>query len=88
MQIQRSERNSRRFEIVTVMDRCKGCGICVSICPGKVLALSEKFNSRGYNYAYARAPEKCIGCKFCEYHCPDFAIFVKPSAEAKATIIK
>jgi 2-oxoglutarate ferredoxin oxidoreductase subunit delta len=30
-------------------------------------------------------PEKCIACRWCELHCPDFAIFiVTPSEEDEA----
>ena len=40
-------------------DRCKGCGLCVSVCPRKILALSKtRFNTKGYN------PAECVG-QFC-----------------------
>jgi 2-oxoglutarate ferredoxin oxidoreductase subunit delta len=28
-------------------------------------------------------PEACIGCRDCELHCPDFAIFVAERSETK-----
>jgi 2-oxoglutarate ferredoxin oxidoreductase subunit delta len=28
-------------------------------------------------------PEACIGCKDCELHCPDFAIYVADRSEYK-----
>ena len=31
-------------------DRCKGCGLCVSVCPKQVLELNKaKLNRKGYN---------------------------------------
>lgn len=59
-------------EIVIFPDWCKGCAICVSFCPAKVLALSE------LGKASVVALEECINCGFCEHHCPDFAIMVRP----------
>eukprot|EP01029_Cantina_marsupialis_P018095 TRINITY_DN412450_c0_g1_i1.p1 TRINITY_DN412450_c0_g1~~TRINITY_DN412450_c0_g1_i1.p1 ORF type:complete len:127 (-),score=8.96 TRINITY_DN412450_c0_g1_i1:77-457(-) len=53
-------------------DWCKGCGLCVAFCPGKVLEL----NALGK--ADVVRPEECINCGFCELHCPDFAIAVRP----------
>jgi len=47
---------------------CKGCGICVAVCPKGVLALAPD------GKCYARCPEKCISCGTCDVHCPDFAI--------------
>jgi 2-oxoglutarate ferredoxin oxidoreductase subunit delta len=29
-------------------------------------------------------PEKCTGCRWCELHCPDFAIFVTDVEEEAA----
>ena len=49
---------------------CKGCGLCVEFCPKKVL---EQAESGGVSVAH---PELCIACRWCELHCPDFAIFV------------
>lgn len=59
-------------DIVIFPDWCKGCAICVSFCPTKALALNE------YGKAQAVAIEECINCGFCENHCPDFAILVRP----------
>jgi 2-oxoglutarate ferredoxin oxidoreductase subunit delta len=55
--------------------RCKGCGLCVEYCPEKVLALSDRFNQKGYHPPCVAAPEACVGCGFCEEVCPEFAIF-------------
>ncbi len=49
---------------------CKGCGICVHFCPGKVLEMDEN------DKANARYPELCICCMMCELRCPDLAIEV------------
>ncbi len=49
---------------------CKGCGLCVEFCPAQVLALGQD------GHPLAVYPEKCTACRWCETHCPDFAIFV------------
>lgn len=59
-------------------DRCKGCGLCVSVCPKKVLILNkEKLNRKGYNPAEPANPEACIGCAMCATMCPDCVITVE-----------
>ena len=40
-------------------------------CPKQVIELDDT------GRPVAVLPEKCIGCRFCELHCPDFAIEVK-----------
>ena len=60
---------------------CKVCGICVSLCPKKVLELDE------FDKVVAAHPEQCITCKLCEKICPDLAITVETeeaAEEAKA----
>ena len=59
-------------------DRCKGCGLCVSVCPRKVLALdTAKLNRKGYNPSAPVRPEDCIGCAMCAMMCPDCVITVE-----------
>ncbi|MBW1695592.1 MAG: 4Fe-4S dicluster domain-containing protein [Deltaproteobacteria bacterium] len=57
-------------------DRCKGCGLCVNVCPKKVLEMSKEVNTRGYFPAYQARPEDCIYCTLCCIMCPDVAITV------------
>ncbi len=49
---------------------CKGCGICIAMCPKNVLELDEK------DKAVAVRLEDCIACQLCEQICPDLAIEV------------
>lgn len=59
-------------------DACKGCGLCVSVCPKNVLAMStERINQKGYNPAEVCRPEDCIACAMCAVMCPDVAITVE-----------
>lgn len=49
---------------------CKGCGICVALCPKNILVLNEE------DKAMAIHQEWCIACRLCEKTCPDLAIEV------------
>lgn len=55
---------------------CKGCGICIAMCPVKILALSEDFNDMGVRYPRVLDQAKCVSCKNCMIYCPDFAMVV------------
>jgi len=57
-------------------NRCKGCGLCVSVCPKDVLEISNKINMKGYYPAYQARPEECIVCAMCCMMCPDVAITI------------
>ena len=56
---------------------CKGCLICVEICPKKALKPFEKINSKGYILPAEDDMTRCTGCKLCELMCPDFAIAIE-----------
>ena len=49
---------------------CKGCQLCVGICPKAVIQISEKLNSASYHPAYYLG-EGCTGCGLCFYACPE-----------------
>ena len=58
-------------------ERCKGCELCISVCPVKILTLHEtKINSKGYRPAWVKDAGRCIGCGSCALMCPDGAISV------------
>lgn len=59
-------------------DICKGCGLCVSACPKKIIRIaSEKLNKKGYSPAEITDQAQCIACAFCATMCPDCVITVE-----------
>jgi 2-oxoglutarate ferredoxin oxidoreductase subunit delta len=63
---------------------CKGCGLCISVCPQDVLELDEeRLTSKGY-HPVKLAREGCTGCAVCVLVCPDVAISVYREAVHKA----
>ncbi|MFZ5449269.1 MAG: 4Fe-4S dicluster domain-containing protein [Thermodesulfobacteriota bacterium] len=50
---------------------CKSCGICAAFCPRQCLSLDAE-GAPVVDHA-----ERCTGCRWCELHCPDFAICVR-----------
>jgi 2-oxoglutarate ferredoxin oxidoreductase subunit delta len=62
-------------KIIIDTERCKGCTLCVTVCPHNVITLSEKPNSKGYFPAQATG-SNCTACTNCAVVCPDCAIEV------------
>ncbi|NLK63750.1 MAG: 4Fe-4S binding protein [Tissierellia bacterium] len=59
-------------------DACKGCELCVAVCPVKIIELNkEKINIKGYSPAHVIDQEKCIACANCAIMCPDSVITVE-----------
>lgn len=63
-----------RIEIDQEM--CKGCEICVSFCPKKVIGTSGKLNASGYLPAVFNDNGECTGCATCAVVCPEAVIEV------------
>ncbi len=57
-------------------ERCKGCGLCISVCKPGCIAINEDPNTKGYFPAQPKNAECCIACKMCALMCPDVAITV------------
>lgn len=60
-------------------ERCKGCGLCISVCPKKIIEFSEKLNVKGYHPAVVKEEKmkECIGCASCARICPDVVITIE-----------
>lgn len=81
----RSDMNARvAFEPLDIaVDRCKGCGLCVVVCPRSVLALDMSIvNDLGYHPVRLTDAAACTSCALCARICPDavFAVYARPRA--------
>jgi len=65
-----------------VVDRCKGCELCVSVCPKKCIELdANSVNVKGVNPA--KYVGGCIACGSCVLVCPDVCIELYKEEKAK-----
>lgn len=73
------------MKMTVISERCKGCGLCVSVCPKKIVRIqTERRNKRGSFTAECTDDSACVCCTRCALICPDCAIVIdKPEKEAK-----
>lgn len=71
-------------------ERCKGCGLCITVCPKDNISISEEINAKGYypaSFAESEAEtddkSQCTGCAMCAITCPDVAIEVYRESKEK-----
>ncbi|MEM2142503.1 MAG: ferredoxin family protein [Candidatus Thorarchaeota archaeon] len=75
---------AREKVLVILQEQCKQCGLCIEFCPKKVLCFDmSKYNRRGYHPVTACDIDSCVNCEFCEWICPDMAIFLAEREEAR-----
>jgi len=66
--------------IIINSERCKGCGLCVAVCPKNSIQIAKKSNKNGYFPAESRGSQ-CTGCAMCALICPEAVIEVHSDAE-------
>ncbi len=67
----------KKILMIIDSERCKGCELCIGVCPQKIIAVSEKVNKKGLRYVELVDAEKCTGCGLCFKMCPDCAIEIR-----------
>jgi len=64
-------------KVIVSTEWCKGCHICVQVCPQQVLEVDCDAFLRGFHPVVVARPEDCTVCRQCELFCPDLAIMVE-----------
>jgi 2-oxoglutarate ferredoxin oxidoreductase subunit delta len=59
------------------LDFCKGCYICIEVCPKSVYTISDRSNKKDIKLPAPLNEKNCIKCHLCELECPDQAIYVE-----------
>ncbi len=67
---------SRNIKIEIYEDICKGCRLCINVCPKTVLQISTKRGKQGHLIPEVINNDSCTMCRQCEYTCPDMALEV------------
>jgi 2-oxoglutarate ferredoxin oxidoreductase subunit delta len=86
-EVDRADGRSRLevFEPLDVAtDRCKGCELCITICPRHCLELDlSVVNALGYHPVRLTDAAACTSCALCARICPDavFAVYARPKVD-------
>jgi len=80
------EKKPPHGKVHIIIERCKGCGFCITFCPKQVLEPSPDFNRRGYHPPVVTHPERCVNCGLCTIICAEFAIWTKADEETEPAV--
>lgn len=50
-------------ENISKFDHCYGCGVCITVCPVKIISFEE--NDKGFYTPVIKEQQKCINCGLC-----------------------
>ena len=64
-------------KLVFIPAWCKGCGICIALCPRQALGMDN-------GKAVPSEGDLCVACGQCEQWCPDYAIYLEDTEEVRA----
>jgi len=71
-------RKKKKVALIQINQKwCKGCYLCLEICPQKVFGKSKEVTEKGFQPVAIIHAEKCTFCRQCEMLCPDLAIRVE-----------
>lgn len=73
--------------IIIDSERCKGCGLCLELCPKSCIGISASSNKNGYFPAEFNGKD-CTACSACAVICPDAAIEVQKAQSVPIAEIK
>lgn len=71
--------------IIIDPEKCKGCTLCIYVCPTGVLHIAEELNHLGFHPAEYDG-DGCTGCGVCFYACPEpgaIVVYKPPRKEKK-----
>ena len=68
------------------IERCKGCGLCIMVCPKSCIIVSKKSNKNGFFPAQSDNTD-CTGCGACAIICPEAIIEVFQNQSSKIETI-
>ena len=77
---------AHRVTINTV--HCKGCLLCVEVCPRHALKLTGKLSDAGIEIIDFDDEADCTACIMCALMCPDAAVTVEVDEEEKTPATK
>jgi len=64
----------KHFRVSIDRERCKGCELCIPVCPRHLLTMTAVLNRKGYHVSETARAEECLGCLKCARMCPEAAI--------------
>ncbi|MDD1773306.1 MAG: ferredoxin family protein [Methanomassiliicoccales archaeon] len=86
------------MEVRVNPEYCKGCRLCVTVCPRKVIEEGTELSEKGYVPPMVAHPEKCANwkrtdkrkavCEMCILTCPDHALELDEKARTQPEAVE